>query len=82
MELTIIGKDGDTLSKLSYQYLGDFELWQQLADKNNIDAFTPLAGLTLTIPATTTPVSSNQTEFIDLSAVIKTANNWKSLDWV
>lgn len=81
----IIGRDGDTLSKLAHDFLGDFEYWIIIADQNNIDAFTDLTGLELTLPTTEEIegiVESVNTDFVNLTDTIKTVNNWKSLNWV
>lgn len=82
----ITANAGETLKDIAYKYLGDFELWQVLADTNDLTAFDDITNLELRLPnseeISVTLNSFVSDDFTDLTDQIKTINNWQSLQWI
>lgn len=75
----------DTLRSLAQQHLGDFRLWENIADLNNLSPFESVSNMSLTIPSLDDilEVAVSETDgFENLSEFLKSANNWKSLQWL
>ena len=75
---------GQSLQDIAYKYLGDFELWQQLADFNSLTAFDDIIGSQIQIPDISefNATLNLESGFEDLSTTLQTINNWKSLQWI
>lgn len=73
---------GDSLASLAQEYLGDYQLWEFIADFNDLTPFQSISGLTVTIPDIVETVQNaiNISGFETLD--IQSVNGWNSLQWV
>ena len=72
----------ETLRSLAHKHLGDFELWQNIADINGLTPWDDLTGKTIILPEAGDIIKGNDSEFINLENILTTQNNWKTLSWI
>jgi hypothetical protein len=77
-----VADSGETLASLAQKYLGDYQLWESIADFNDLTPFQSIAGLTVIIPDIVETLQStvNISGFETLN--IQSVNGWNSLQWV